>query len=185
MIERSYDPMQERDGMSAREKRHEERDDLTGEHALTDIGQLVLAVVFLVAWVLDSFVLQLTTQLNAHVPLAARLPIAFVFLALAAYLGTASHRTIFGETREEPHVVRTGVFAIVRHPMYLSEILFYFGLLAASISLIAGGAWLLVIGFLHGIARREESLLLKRFGNEYARYRRDVGMWVPRLHRRR
>ena len=116
----------------------EHRDDLTGEHALTDIGQLVLLVLFAGAWVADSFFLHATTFLSGSIPLAIRVPIGAVLLALAAYLGASSHRTIFGTTRDEPHVVRTGVFSIVRHPMYLSEILLYLGWLACGVSLIAG-----------------------------------------------
>ena len=162
----------------------EHRDDLTGEHALTDIGQLVLLVLFAGAWVADSFFLHATTFLNRSIPLAIRVPIGAVLLALAAYLGASSHRTIFGTTRDEPHVVRTGVFSIVRHPMYLSEILLYLGWLAFDVSLIAGAVWLLVIGFLTYVARTEERLLLARFGDDYAQYMQDVGMWLPQLRRR-
>jgi len=169
--------------MSGRQTTRQERNDLTGEHALTDIGQLVLLSLFAGAWIADSFFLHATTFLNASIPLAIRVPIGAVLLALAGYLAASSHRTIFGTTRDEPHVVRTGVFSIVRHPMYLSEILLYLGWLAFSLSLIAGGVWLLVIGFLTYVARTEERLLLSRFGDAYEEYRQDVGMWVPRPRR--
>ena len=155
------------------------RDDLAGEHALTDIGQLVLAVFFFAAWIIDSAFFEWTTFLNPHVPTVVRVPVAGILLALSAYMAWASHRTIFGEKREEPHVVRRGVFAVVRHPMYLSEILLYLGLLLLSISLMAAGVWLLTIAFLHFIARKEERLLLARFGDEYASYMRKVPMWFP------
>ena len=169
--------------MTAREHRHEERDDLTGERRLTDVGQLVLAVLFFAAWVGDSFAVRLTTFLNAQIMIAVRAPIAAVLLVLAGYMACASLRIIFGEHREKPHVVRKGVFAVIRHPMYLSEILLYLGLLFLSLSLMASAVWLLSIAFLHFIARKEEQLLLERFGDEYARYVRDVPMWLP--YRRR
>jgi len=76
------------------------------------------------------------------------------------------------------------VFALIRHPMYLSEILLYLGLLILQPSAIAGGVWFLAVGCLHWIARREEQLLLGRFADEYARYMRDVPMWVPLLRRK-
>jgi len=164
-------------------RRHEDRESLTGEHALTDIGQLILAVLFAGAWIADSFFLGWTTFLNGHVPLAIRIPVGAVLLTVATSLAMASHRAIFGETCKQPHVVRTGVFAFVRHPMYLSEILLYLGLLLMGISLIAGGVWLATIGFLHYISRTEEKLLVARFGDEYAAYMRDVPMWIPRLRR--
>jgi protein-S-isoprenylcysteine O-methyltransferase Ste14 len=34
------------------------------------------------------------------------------------------------------------------------------------------------------LSRYEERLLLKRFGDDYSSYMRDVGMWVPRLRRK-
>lgn len=165
-------------------RRHEEREDLTGEHALADIGQLILVALFAGVWIADSFFLEWTTFLNVHVPLVIRVPVGAVLLALAALLGQTSHRIIFGETRSEPRVVRKGVFAAVRHPMYLGEILLYLGLLSMSLSLAAGAVWLAAIGFLHYISRAEEKLLLVRFGDEYAAYLRDVGMWIPRPRRR-
>jgi len=164
--------------------RREDRDDLAGEHALTDIGQLVLALLFAGTWIADSFFLHVTTFLNGTIYPAIRIPIAAVLLGVSGYLGWSSHRIIFGETRREPHVVRDGVFSIVRHPMYLSEILLYLGLLLLSVSLMAAGVWLAAIGFLHAIARTEERLLVARFRDGYDAYARDVGMWFPRPRRR-
>ena len=165
-------------------RRHEDRDDLTGEHALTDIGQLILAALFAGVWIADSFFLKWTIFLNAYVPLAIRIPFGAILLVLAAFLASASLGIIFGETRSEPHVVRKGVFAVVRHPMYLSEILLYLGLLLLNLSLAAGAVWLAAIGFLHCVSRVEEKLLLARFRDEYVAYMRDVGMWIPRPRRR-
>jgi len=164
--------------------RWEGREVLTGEHALTDIGQLVLALLFAGTWIADSFFLHVTTFLNGTIHPAIRTPIAAVLLGVSGYLGWSSHRIIFGETRREPHVVRAGVFSVVRHPMYLSEILLYLGLLLLSVSLMTAGVWLAAIGFLHAIARTEECLLAARFGDEYTAYARDVGMWLPRPRKR-
>ena len=160
------------------------RADLTGEHALGDFGQLVLACLFAATWIVDSFVLQVTTILNHHVPLLIRIPLAVLLLALSAYLAWKGLATVFGEVRDEPGVITTGVFGIVRHPIYLSELLLYLGFLMLSLSLAAAVVWCAAIIFLHYISRCEEKLLLARFGEEYARYMRDVPMWIPRLHRR-
>ena len=167
----------------ANKRRPEGQDHRAGEHAITDVGQLILAVLFAGAWIADLFFLRWTTFFNAHVPLAIRIPVGAVLLVVATFLAQASHRAIFGKACKQPHVVRTGVFAFVRHPMYLSEILLYLGLLVMGISLIAGGVWLATIGFLHYISRTEERLLVARFGDEYAAYMRNVPMWIPRLQR--
>ncbi len=162
-------------------KRHGERDDLAGEHALGDAGQMVVAFVFAAVWILDSFVLKYTTFLNPYVPLGLRTPLGIVVLILAGYLARRGLSTVFGEERKTPAVIRKGVFGIVRHPVYLSEILAYLGLIVLSISLAAVVVWIIAIGFLHYISRHEENLLLARFGEEYMQYMRDVPMWIPRF----
>lgn len=47
----------------------QQRADLTGEHAVGDVGQLVLACLFAATWIADSFFLQYTTFLNDDVSL--------------------------------------------------------------------------------------------------------------------
>jgi len=77
-----------------------------------------------------------------------------------------------------------GVFGIVRHPVYLSEILLYLGLLILSMSVAAATVWVITIGFLCYISRYEERKLLARFGEGYAQYMREVPMWFPRPWKR-
>ena len=91
---------------------------------------------------------------------------------------------VFGEEREEPGVIRKSVFNLVRHPIYLSEMLLYLGFLMLSISLAAAAVWVVAIGFLHYISRYEERLLLARFGEDYEQYMREVPMWIPRFWKR-
>jgi protein-S-isoprenylcysteine O-methyltransferase Ste14 len=90
---------------------------------------------------------------------------------------------VFSEIREDSTVIRKGVFNWVRHPIYLSEILLYLGMLLISISLAAGVVWLMAIAFLHYISRHEEKLLLARFGEAYEQYMQEVPMWIPRLRK--
>ena len=70
------------------------------------------------------------------------------------------------------------------HPVYLSEILLYLGLLMLSISLTAAVVWIIAIGFLHYVSRYEEKLPLERFGQEYEEYMREVPRWIPRFWKR-
>ena len=78
-------------------------------------------------------------------------------------------------------VIRKGVFRFVRHPIYLSEIILYLGLLLINISLAAVPVWIIAIFFLHYISRHEEKLLLAKYGNEYKQYMKEVPMWFPSL----
>lgn len=159
-------------------------DELTGEHGLGDVGQLFFAFLFGVVWVGDTFFLKYTTFLNQYIPFIIRVVPGAIFLFLSGYLAQTGLAIVFGKGRKNTGVIRERVFSIVRHPIYLGEILFYLGLLMISMSLAATLVWLLTIGFLHYISRHEERLLLARFGKDYAQYMRHVPMWIPGLKRK-
>jgi protein-S-isoprenylcysteine O-methyltransferase Ste14 len=164
-------------------KAHHKRDDLTGEHAFGDSGQIIFACLFAGVWIADTFFFQYTTFLNGYISLGARIPMGVILLILSGYLARTGLAIVFGDRREKPAVIRKGVFNVVRHPVYLSEILFYLGLLMVSLSLAAVGVWMVTIGFLHRISKYEEKLLLARFGQDYAKYMQEVPMWFPRFWR--
>ena len=165
--------------MSERGQGSEERSALLGEHPWGDTGQIVLAVLFFVVWITDTFFLRFTTFINITVPLELRVAIGIVNVLVALYLAGASHRLLLGKIRDEPQLIREGVFGIVRHPMYLGEILLYLAFLLFSPSLAAAVVWILVIAFLNIIARYEERQLLAHFGGEYRDYMSEVRMWWP------
>ncbi len=161
------------------------RDDLTGEHAFGDAGQLILFILFLAVWITDAFIFKYSTLLNDYIPFAVKLPLGVVVLIIAAYLAWAGLTIVFGEVRGKPRVIRKGVFGIVRHPIYISEILLYLGVLLLNTSLAGLAVWIIIIAFSHYISRYEEKLLLARFGDEYKQYMRDVPMYLPRPRRKK
>ena len=80
------------------------------------------------------------------------------------------------------HLVVRGVYRHVRNPMISGVIFVLLGesLLTASLPLIC---WFLVAGVVNAvyIPFSEEPGLVKRFGEEYLTYKRNVPRWVPRL----
>jgi protein-S-isoprenylcysteine O-methyltransferase Ste14 len=160
-------------------KGHGDREDLIGEHPAGDAGQLILAVIFLTVWVADSFFLKYTTFLSGYIPLPVRVILSAAVLALGGYLAKKGHDIVFGQVREKPGIFREGVFGLVRHPLYSGGILFYAGLLFLSPSLAAGAVWLAAIAFYIYIARHEEKLLIREFGDEYREYMREVPLLFP------
>jgi len=159
-------------------------DNLTGEHRIGDIGQLTLYCLFMAVWISDM-ILKYSNFLNESIPAVVRLPIGIMILAISGYMAGTGLWIIFGKKSQPQGVVRKGVFRFVRHPIYLSEILLYLGLLFLNISLAAALVWIAAIIFLHYISRYEERLLLARFDKEYEQYMRDVPMWFPRLYGRK
>ena len=163
-------------------KRHH-WDNLAGEHRIGDIGQLTLYCLFMALWISDML-LNYSNFLNEYIPAVIRLPIGIIILIISGYMAGTGLWIIFGKKSQPQGVVRKGVFRFVRHPIYLSEILLYLGLLFLNISLAAALVWIMAILFLHYISRYEEKLLLVRFGKDYEQYMRDIPMWIPRIWRK-
>ena len=163
------------------QRRHDDRDDLAGEHPMGDMGQLLLLVVFLIVWVFDSFILRISVFLARDVSLLIRIPLGLAFIGAAAYFAREGMRSVFGEVRAEPAVITAGIFGRVRHPIYLGCILFYVGLVIFTLSIISSVICAIIIGFYHYISRYEERKLLNKFGQEYERYMKSVPMWIPRI----
>ena len=160
-------------------KSHQHRSDLTGEHAFSDMGQLIFLVVFLIVWIADSFVFKYSTFLTQYVSNYIRVPIALIVLVISGLLAWTGLKIVFRETRKEPQVITTGVFSIVRHPIYLGSILLYLGFILLSLSLLSVLIWFIIIIFYYIISRHEEKLLTQRFGSVYEEYKKKVPMLFP------
>lgn len=92
--------------------------------------------------------------------------------------------SLVARTRGDHQLIRHGPFARVRHPIYSAILLYLFAIAAAL------GHWAQLIVavplYLTGTAirvRDEEALLRARFGDEHARYVRDVPAIVPKFSR--
>ena len=161
------------------------REDLTGEHFFGDTGQFILFILFLAVWITDAFVFKYSTLLNDYIPFyAVRLWLGIILLAVFVYVVRTGMKIVFGTEREKPHVIRQGIFGIIRHPLYLSEVLLYLGLFMLNTSLASLAVIVIVFAFLHYISRYEEKVLLERFGDEYKQYMKDVPMYFPRIFQR-
>lgn len=167
---------------SYKQKRFENRQDLTGEHRLTDIGQIILAVLFTGVWITDNFIFHYSDFVNRYIAWYFRIIPGLTLLVISAYLSRQGLKIVFGEIRETPGVIRKGVFKLVRHPIYLSEIILYIGLNILHISIASWGVILIAIIFLHLVSRHEEKLLQEKFGDDYRKYMKEVPMWIPGIN---
>ena len=70
-------------------------------------------------------------------------------------------------------LVTTGIYAVVRHPMYLSVLLSLAGYAVLTASRLAALGTAVTAGFLHLKGEREERLLVERYP-AYAAYRRQT-----------
>ena len=147
-----------------RTKKHSGHPHLSGEYRWGDTIQLILLVVFLGIWITDSFVLHFSTFLTDEIPDFIRISLASIVLILAWILARSGMKAVFGTEREKPELINSGVFSVIRHPIYTGAILFYLGailitfslqdfivLIASSTLLGLAGSWIAVARHLNQI----------------------------------
>ena len=103
--------------------------------------------------------------------------IAGTFMIMALHL-LASPRS-FLELRQTERLLASGPYAFSRNPMYLFELVFWFGwaLFYGSITVLAGFIfWCVMFNFF--IVPREELELQTRFGEAYKVYKAHVPRWL-------
>jgi len=154
-----------------------------GEHPYGDLGQLLLAALFIVVWVADTFFFHWSTFLADSVPSSIRHVLLGLALLMTFILLRSGHVVISGEERLN-YVVDTGAFHYVRHPIYLAVLIAYLGTAISSMSLLSLALLIPIFVFYNYIASYEESLLEARFGEAYREYQRKTGKWLPGVGRR-
>jgi protein-S-isoprenylcysteine O-methyltransferase Ste14 len=151
-----------------------------GEHPFGDTGQLIGFGVFLIVWIGDSYFLRLSTFLSDYVPLVLRLGILALSIIVALCLFGTGHEVAHREQKLD-RVVTTGSFRFVRHPLYSASILVYIGLTIVTLSLFSLAVLMGIFIFYDFIAGYEEKLLEAQFGEEYRRFKRRTGKWIPKI----
>ena len=103
-----------------------------------------------------------------------------VAIFIAATKAMGRNWSVVARTRSDHQLVRTGPFAVVRHPIYLALFLYmlsfgvafgHFGQLLIALPLYIAGTIIRM--------REEEVLLRAQFGEEHARYVREVPAFIP------
>jgi len=143
---------------------------------------LIGVILFLVTWIADSFVLEVTAQLANDIPLLYRI-IVFIVLVLVVYrLVEGSHKLVLGNADiNNPKVVEEDVYKFLRHPMYFAYILTFIALIQLTMSLISTIPLIIAFFLLNFIAAYEEKELTKILGQNYVDYMKRVPRWIPNL----
>lgn len=85
----------------------------------------------------------------------------------------------------EHTLIQTGMYKFVRHPLYASIILMFYGgcmVYRNILSIVAVSV--VFVPFMAYRARQEEKMLLQRFP-EYHNYKQNTGMFFPKILKRR
>lgn len=103
----------------------------------------------------------------------------FVFWRAHADLGLNWSPTL--EIREEHELITSGIYGIIRHPMYASQWLWVMAQPLLLQNWIAGWLNLIVFIFFYFLrVKAEEQLMIEQFGDEYRAYMKKVGAVFPR-----
>jgi protein-S-isoprenylcysteine O-methyltransferase Ste14 len=103
---------------------------------------------------------------------------AIVSLILSLYLVAKSHNAVFGDSKKAK-LLASGVYAWVRHPMYLGILLFCLGFFFLSPSVISLLIWIAFFIFYEKMTQYEEKDLIKLLGKDYIYYKKRVPKWFP------
>jgi len=165
----------------------EKRHGLGSEHPLCDKIQLIMLILFLVVWGIDSlsfFIFRYSTVLVAVISFPALLLPSFASLGFGLYLVAKSHKAVFGEAHAQPKFLDSGVYSWVRHPMYLGILMCCLAFFFVSSSLLSFGVLLVFFIFYDKMATCEEKSLIQILGEDYIAYKKRVPKWFPKLFSR-
>jgi protein-S-isoprenylcysteine O-methyltransferase Ste14 len=161
------------------------RHGLGAEHPLCDRVQLFMLVLFFAVWGIDSFsffMFGYSTVILEALAHPALFTGTLAFSCLSFYLVSKSHKAVLEQAHDPPKLVDSGVYAWVRHPMYLGILLFCFAFLFISTSTVSVAVWIAFFLFYDRMATYEERSLVNILGEQYAAYRERVSKWLPRVY---
>jgi protein-S-isoprenylcysteine O-methyltransferase Ste14 len=121
-----------------------------------------------------------------QLPFALYTQILGLILTLSGYslfIWSVITRNVYAVSWEMPRnqkLVTWGPYSYVRHPSYLGYFLMFFGLLFIWPGLFTLLPLTAIPGY-YSITFEEEKLLMQRFGDEYLRYQKRAGRFIPRL----
>lgn len=114
-----------------------------------------------------------------------------IAFALAGIAGTLAAQQSMGRSwrigvdpSETTALVRSGVFAVVRNPVFTAMLIAAVGLTLIAPNLLALAAWgILLLAIQMQVRIVEEPYLYRAHGTDYANYAADTGRFIPHLGR--
>lgn len=120
-----------------------------------------------------------------HDPLCLKQIISWVLLILSVYFGLAGYLLLKkrgiskGNFENTTVLVKSGVYGLIRHPLYFSLFLLGTGVMMKDPSvpaIILGVINLIAVGL---TAFTEEKEMVERFGEPYKEYMKETRMFIP------
>jgi len=160
------------------------RQGLGSEHPLCDRIQPIMLILFLAVWGIDSlgfFAFGYSTVIFETLSFPLLFAGTILCLCFSFYLVSKSHKAVLKQVHDPPQLVNSGVYAWVRHPMYLGILLFCLAFLFISFSITSIVFWICFFIFYDRMATYEEKNLIEMLGDQYRIYRKRVSKWFPKV----
>jgi len=171
--------------VSARQSRATETTEANWFRALR-FGILVTTFVFLLAPWLGFSLLNLRAYPDSFAVrwIGVVLTTAGIGLAISARRHLGKNWSDKVELKVDHQLIRSGPYAYLRHPIYSGVLLGVAGT-ALAIGMVRGGlAFCLLLSSYAIKARKEETVLAGKFGDEFREHMRNTGFLFPKLTRR-
>ena len=156
------------------------REGAGAEHPRTHLYIILPVLLFIQIVILDSLIFNFSTFLQEYIHLIIRIVLCIFFLTWGIIFFMLSHRAVFPEESEEKKLVKTGLYAHVRHPMYIATPLIFIAFFLLTMSLISIVPLVIYVILFRSVMNFEERELEKIFGQEYLDYKKKVLRWLPR-----
>jgi protein-S-isoprenylcysteine O-methyltransferase Ste14 len=144
-----------------------------------------VSILFALIVILDVQIWKISKFIQV-MPFLFRFFMSIIFIGLAIYLTISSHNAIFSDHHNiKESLITNGILSKVRNPMYLGLNLFYWSIIAFTLSLLGFFFWLIVfLSLFQRMVRYEEKSLEHEFGNEFRQYMTIVPRWIPKMVRK-
>ncbi|MEG4984526.1 isoprenylcysteine carboxylmethyltransferase family protein [Microcoleus sp. BR0-C5] len=157
------------------------RNNSRGEYLVLLQGGLLTAFTLLPVYQLPGLKIQSTQLLYIIWFMASILGLTGLIFIIKALIDLGKNLTPLPYPREDGELVQTGIYGIVRHPLYSGLILAALGwtLFQMSISHLIVSALLIILFEIK--ANREETWLTKKYP-DYSEYRQKVKKLIPGIY---
>jgi protein-S-isoprenylcysteine O-methyltransferase Ste14 len=105
-----------------------------------------------------------------------------IWLFMLAHRDPGRNWSMVLEIKEGHHLVKTGIYTKIRHPMYAQ-----FWILVSAQGIVLANGLVIVFGIVAGgllyflRVPREEEMLIAEFGDEYRDYMKTTGRVIPKV----
>ena len=149
---------------------------------LTLVGWTVVVLIYFLYYNSINWIWKLSFLDHTPVKIIATAVMCFAFLLYVLFILAVgrSIQTAF-TIGDKPKLITTGIYRYIRHPGYLAYFAEAFGIFFIIPNLITLALLIYTCIVIYGHTLEEEQKLIKIYGEEYERYRKEVGRFLPNL----